>query len=48
MMANNEDIIDVYNRFKEKGFPYYNTDKKWILKLWDTRDTRYIPGIPGT
>ena len=29
MMANNEDIIDVYNRFKEKGFPYYNTDKKW-------------------
>ena len=28
MMANNEDIIDVYNRFKEKGFPYYNTDKK--------------------
>ena len=29
MMANNEDVIDVYNRFKQKGFPYYNTDKKW-------------------
>jgi hypothetical protein len=28
-MANNEDIMDVYTRFKEKGFPYYNTDKKW-------------------
>ena len=29
MMANNEDIMDVYTRFKEKGFPYYSTDKKW-------------------
>ena len=28
-MANNEDIMDVYTRFKEKGFPYYSTDKKW-------------------
>ena len=28
-MANNECIIDVYNRFKEQGFPYYSTDKRW-------------------
>ena len=28
-MANNECIIDVYNRFKKQGFPYYSTDKKW-------------------
>ena len=27
-MANNECIMDVYNRFKEQGFPYYSTDKK--------------------
>ena len=28
-MANNECIQDVYNRFKERGFPYYSSDKKW-------------------
>ena len=29
MMANNEDIMDVYTRFKKKRVSYYNTDKKW-------------------
>jgi len=28
-MVNNELIMDVYTRFKEKGFPYYSTDRRW-------------------
>jgi hypothetical protein len=28
-MVQNEIIMDVYTRFKEQGFPYYSTDRKW-------------------
>ena len=32
MMANNEDIIDVYTRFKEKGFTITVQTKNGVMK----------------